>query len=85
LLGGGGGAKGADRKTAVSQCVKELFGIQLTAFDASGSGHSGSFGGKTADGKQITVTNDVSTFTVQNLNEIFYGSTKPPEGRGDIH
>jgi len=81
----GGGAKGVDRKTAVSQCVKELFGIQLTSFDASGLGHNGIFGGQTADGKQITVTNDVNTFTVQNLNEIFYGSPQPPGGRGDIH
>ena len=76
---------GLDRKTALAQCVKELFGVTLKDFTPSAKGQNGLFSGETSDGKPISVTNDVNTFTVQNLNEIFYHSPQPPQGRGDIH
>jgi len=83
--GGSGAMNGVDRKTAVALCVKELFRVTLTSFDASGPGHNGSFSGQSASGTQISVTNDVNRFTMQNLNEIYYHSPQPPKGRDDIH
>lgn len=74
-----------DRKTALAHCVKDLFGMNLTAFTPSGKGQNGSFSGQTSTGSQITVTNDVTTFTVQDLNEIFFKQRTPPTGRSDIH
>jgi len=82
--GRGGGKKGVDRKKALTICVKDIFGIDLKDFTASQPGSNGSFSGQTAGGIQTTVTNDVNTFTVRNLNEIFYGSPAPPSGRGDV-
>jgi RHS repeat-associated protein len=85
-----GGAEGqasnfTDRwRKAVSDCVNQLFRVTLTAFTASATGSNGSFTGVGPNGQQLSVTNDVKTFTVAGLNTLTYGSPTPPEGRGDI-
>jgi RHS repeat-associated protein len=87
----GGEAAGGQSKSslgprlskAMADCVKELFGLELKAFSASSTGNNGSFTGTTAQGKPLTITNDVNSFTVRDLNVIAYAQPTPPTGRGD--
>jgi hypothetical protein len=78
------GTPGLDRKNAVSLCLKDIFGVTLSSFTTSNKGQNGSFSGILPNGNQISVTNDVNSFSTAGLDEIFYHSQQPPKGRGDI-
>jgi hypothetical protein len=78
------GSSSAKWQTAVANCVKEIFSVTLTSFSQSNTGQNGSFSGVGPNGQQLSVTNDVNTFTVRDLNVIAYGSPTPPAGSYDI-
>ena len=86
LAGGGGGKRRLPKKLqdALARCLSKLFQITLTSFEPSAIGQNGSFSGTGANGQQFDLNNDATTFSVADLNMIFFGSTEPPAGRSDI-
>jgi RHS repeat-associated protein len=53
----------------LTACIKELYNIELTAFQASSFGSNGFFEGKDAKG-QITVINDVGSYSITAIRII---------------
>jgi hypothetical protein len=80
----GGGGGGLSWSQAVRDCVKELFNVQMTSFSQSQPGQNGSFQGTGPNGQNLSITNDVQTFTVADLNMIRYGQSTPTAGNTDI-
>jgi len=90
--GGGGGPIGTiggrvaktiltpNQLKTLADCIKQIFNVDLNVFSPSNPGQNGNFTGTTSNGSQISITNDVNTFTAAQINVVLYHTPAPPVG-----
>jgi hypothetical protein len=69
---------------AVGSCTASVLGVTMRSFSAASSGKNGWFMGTAADGHELRVDHDASTYTMVELNVMAYGSPDPPAGHADM-
>src|SRR5712692_3953980 len=85
---GGGGHKFVNQKV-LAGCIQDLFGVTPTQFVESSQGTNGSFLGRGPDSlsnggndANITVTNDVNSYSGQGLKALYDSRGTPPLPQG---